>query len=112
MLRGMDNNPSTKNIVVVQDMTNGLSHVIESETNGGEDVKKYVSVVSPTAPLPVPLPSMSWSEADKTEEAFRITQLHDSSLVPDQELSESESQIKKEVELTIKCAKKRLNKQN
>lgn len=55
---------------------------------------------------------MSWSEADKTEEAFRITQLHDSSLVPDQELSESESQIKKEVELTIKCAKKRLNKQN
>lgn len=44
---GMDNNPSTKNIVVVQDMTNGLSHVIESETNGGEDVKKYVSVVSP-----------------------------------------------------------------
>jgi hypothetical protein len=34
MLMHMDNNPSTKNIVVVQDMTNGLSHVIESETNG------------------------------------------------------------------------------
>lgn len=47
----MDNNPSTKNIVVVQDMTNGLSHVIESETNGGEDVKKYVSVVSPRLPV-------------------------------------------------------------
>lgn len=37
MLMHMDNNPSTKNIIVVQDMTNGLSQVIESETNGGED---------------------------------------------------------------------------
>lgn len=64
MLRGMDNNPSTKNIVVVQDMTNGLGHVIESETNGGEDVKKHVSVVSPTAPRPVPLSQMTWEEAE------------------------------------------------
>lgn len=45
-------------------MTNGLSHVIESETNGGEDVKKYVSVVSPTAPRPVPLSQMTWEEAE------------------------------------------------
>lgn len=110
MLMGMDNNPSTKNIVVVQDMTNGLSHVIESETNGGEDVKKYVSVVSPTAPRPVPLSQMTWEEAEI--DAFCIVRLLDPSLSPEREPSESESQIKKEVELTIKCAKKRLNKQN
>ena len=110
MLMGMDNNPSTKNIVVVQDMTNGLSHVIESETNGGEDVKKYVSVVSPTAPRPVPLSQMTWEEAEI--DAFCIVRLLDPSLPPEREPSESESQIKKEVELTIKCAKKRLNKQN
>ena len=34
MLMDMDNNSSTKNIVVVQDITNGLGHVIESETSG------------------------------------------------------------------------------
>ena len=110
MLRDMDNNSSTKNIVVVQDMTNGLGHVIESETSGREGVKKYVSVEFPTAPRPVPLPYLTWDEAEIG--AFRIVQLHDTSLVPDREPSESESQIKKEVELTIKCAKKRLNEQN
>ena len=109
MLRDMDNNSSTKNIVVVQDMTNGLGHVIESETSG-RGVKKYVSVEFPTAPRPVPLPYLTGDEA--VIDAFRIVQLHDPSLVPDREPSESESQIKKEVELTIKCAKKRLNEQN
>lgn len=108
----MEYDSTSKNIVVVQDLTNGLGHIIESNNNKEFGTKKRVRIEFPSAPLPVPLPSMSWSEADKTEEAFRITQLHDSSLVPDQELSESESQIKKEVELTIKGAKKRLNKQN
>lgn len=106
----MEYDSISKNIVVVQDLTNGLGHVIESETNGGEDVKKYVSVVSPTAPRPVPLSQMTWEEAEMN--VFRIAQLYDPSLLPDREPSESESQIKKEVELTIKCAKKRLNKQN
>lgn len=110
MLMHMDNNPPTKNIVVVQDLTNGLGHVIESETNGGEDVKKHVSVVSPTAPRPVPLSQMTWEEAEM--DVFRIAQLYDPSLLPDREPSESESQIKKEVKLTIECAKKRLNEQN
>lgn len=87
----MDNNPSTKNIVVVQDMTNGLGHVIESETNGGEDVKKHGSVVSPTAPRPVPLSQMTWEEAEM--DAFCIIRLLDPSLSPEREPSESESQI-------------------
>lgn len=106
----MEYDSISKNIVVVQDLTNGLGHVIESETNGGEDVKKYVSVVSPTAPRPVPLSQMTWEEAEI--DAFCIVRLLDPSLSPEREPSESESQIKKEVELTIKCAKKRLNKQN
>lgn len=52
----------------------------------------------------------SWDEAEI--DAFRIASLYDPSLPPDREPSESESQIKKEVKLTIKCAKKRLNEQN
>lgn len=106
----MDNNPSTKNIVVVQDLTNGLGHVIESETNGGRRCEEARFCRVPTAPRPVPLSQMTWEEAEM--DVFRIAQLYDPSLLPDREPSESESQIKKEVELTIKCAKKRLNKQN
>lgn len=83
---------------------------LKVKPTGGEDVKKHVSVVSPTAPRPVPLSQMTWEEAEM--DVFRIAQLYDPSLLPDREPSESESQIKKEVELTIKCAKKRLNKQN
>ena len=73
-------------------------------------MKKHVSVVSPTAPRPVTLSQMTWEEAEM--DAFCIVRLLDPSLLPEREPSESESQIKKEVELTIKCAKKRLNKQN
>lgn len=108
----MEYDSTSKNIVVVQDLTNGLGHIIESNNNKEFGTKKRVRIEFPSAPLPVPLPSMSWSEADKTEEAFRITQLHDSSLVPDQELSESDSQIKEEVKWTIEWAKEQLNEQN
>lgn len=106
----MEYDSISKNIVVVQDLTNGLGHVIESETNRGKGAKKYISVESPTAPRPVPLSQMTWEEAEMN--VFRIAQLYDPSLLPDREPSESESQIKKEVKLAIECAKKRLNEQN
>lgn len=108
----MEYDSTSKNIVVVQDLTNGLGHIIESNNNKESGTKKRAYVEFPSAPLPVPLPSMSWNEADKTEEAFRITRLHDSSLAPDQELSESESQINEEVKWTTEWAKEQLNEQN
>lgn len=105
----MEYDSTSKNIVVVQDLTNGLGHIIESNNNKESGTKKRAYVEFPSAPLPVPLPSMSWNEADKTEEAFRITQLHDSSLdFYDRKPSETETQIKKEINEHIEMVKKYL----
>lgn len=78
MLMHMDNNPSTKNIVVVQDITNGLGHIIKSETSGGIGRKA---------------PTLTWDVAEQGN--IRLTQLCDPSMYPDRKPSESESQIKK-----------------
>ena len=106
----MEYDSTSKNIVVVQDLTNGLGHIIESNNNNKESgTKKWTYVEFPSAPLPVPLTSMSWNEADKTEEAYRIVLLHDSSLdFYDRKPSETETQIKKEINKFIEVIKKYL----